>query len=71
MTRWVLHVDLDQFVAAVEASAGAGPQIGMHVKFDTGMCRLGTRLLDDALGLRALPGALRAQDEEVHRRKPS
>ena len=41
----------EQFVAAVEAAAGAGPQIGMHVKFDTGMGRLGTRLLDDALGV--------------------
>jgi alanine racemase len=40
----------EPFVAAV-AAAGSGAPVGLHVKLDTGMGRLGTRVLDDAIGV--------------------
>jgi alanine racemase len=40
----------EPFVASVAASS-SGPPVGMHVKLDTGMGRLGTRRLDDAIGV--------------------
>jgi alanine racemase len=40
----------ESFVAAVAASAFESP-VRLHVKLDTGMGRLGTRLLDDAIGV--------------------
>jgi alanine racemase len=50
----------EPFVAEV-AAASSGTPVGIHVKLDTGMGRLGTRLLDDAIGvatsvLEAAPG---------------
>jgi alanine racemase len=40
----------EAFVAAV-AAAASGSAVRMHVKLDTGMGRLGTRVLDDAIGV--------------------
>jgi alanine racemase len=40
----------EPFVAAVAASASGAP-VGLHVKLDSGMGRLGTRVLDDAVGV--------------------
>ncbi len=39
----------ERFVDDVLAQVGSGPPVRLHVKFDTGMGRLGTRDLDEAL----------------------
>lgn len=41
----------DRFVDDVVAAVGSGPPARIHVKFDTGMGRLGTRELDEALAV--------------------
>jgi len=41
----------EAFLDALQAAALPGERIGVHVKLDTGMGRLGTRELDDAIGL--------------------
>ncbi len=41
----------EPFVADVAAAASPGTPVRMHVKLDTGMGRLGTRELDEALGV--------------------
>jgi alanine racemase len=41
----------EPFVARVAAATSPGTRVRMHVKLDTGMGRLGTRELDEALGV--------------------
>jgi alanine racemase len=41
----------EQFVDRVVAASRSNGQVGLHVKFDTGMGRLGTRQLDQALAI--------------------